>query len=223
MRDEIKEALEFDPLNSAEKVFGNKHWSEFSEDETSMSMGLCFLHNQNKDKLLKENNDTHFSMSWNEFIEIIIDNGFKSGYEYTFPYEDKKEKAALYYREDGLIIWVTSFWNGESVNGGKLYGELKMNDTSKRWEIPSCSNGFYDYENGKLHFDTDIREGLIWFIKEMSKYGEFVKQWEDARRFLWFVDFMEDKEPNYDYEGITREKINKCCEAAKTIMKNVKR
>lgn len=223
MRDKIKEALEFDPLNEAEKIFGNKHWSEFSEDEASMSMGLCFLHNQNKNKLLKENNDTHFSMSWNEFIEIITNNGFKPGYEYSFPYEDKTEKAALYYREDGLIIWVTSFWNGESVNGGKLYGELKMNDSSKRSEIPSCSNGFYDYENGKLHFDTDIREGLVWFIREMSKYGEFVKQWEDTRRFLWFVDFMEDKESNYDYEGITREKISKCCEEAKEIMKNVKR
>lgn len=221
MKDKIKEALEYDPLGEAEKVIGKKHWSEFSEDETKMSMGLCFLHNQNKEKILKENNDTHFSMSWKEFIDIIANIGFKCGYEYTFPYEEKTEKAALYYREDGLIIWVTSFWNGESVNGGKLYGEIKMNDASDRWKIPSCSNGFYDIKNGKLHFDTDVREGLIWFITEMNKYGEFVKQWEDSRRFLWFLDFTEDDVPNYDYEKINREKISRCCSEAKFIMKNM--
>lgn len=221
MRDKIKEALEYDPLNEAEKIFDNKHWSEFSDDETSMSMGLCFIHNKNKDILLKEHNDTHFSMNWKEFIDIITSNGFKCGYEYTFSYEDKMEKAALYYRRDGLIIWVTSFWNGKSVNGGKLYGEIKMDNVSDRHKIPSCSNGFYDYENGKLYFDTDIREGLIWFINEMSKYGKFLEQWEDSNRFLWFVDFAEDKEPNYDHKSITREKISRCDEDAKLIMQNI--
>lgn len=219
MRDRIKEALDYDPLNEAEKMFNNKHWSEFSDDETNMSMVLCLMHNKNKDVLLKENNDTHFSMSWKEFIDIITSNGFKCGYEYTFPYEDKIEKAALYYRIDGLVIWVTSFWNGKSVNGGKLYGEIKMDNVSDRHKIPSCSNGFYDYENGKLHFDTDIREGIIWFINEINKYGTFVAEWEDANKFLWFLDFTEDDIPGYDYEKITKEKISLCCSDAKLIMK----
>lgn len=35
--DMIKEVLEFDPLAQAEMAFGNKHWSEFSEDEMMVS------------------------------------------------------------------------------------------------------------------------------------------------------------------------------------------
>jgi hypothetical protein len=219
MEDRIKRVLEFDPLYEAEKALGNKHWSQFTENENAMSMGLFFLHNENKDKILKESKDTHFSMDWNEFVDIITNNGFKLGYEYSFPYEDKIEKAALFYRLDGLVIWVTSYWNGKSVNGGTLYGEIKLNDTKDRANIPSCSNGFFDFDNGKLHFDTDVREGLIWFINSMSSYGEFIKEWEQPHKFLWLLDFVENKMPNYNYTEISKKKINMCCDEVKNIMK----
>lgn len=221
MSDIIKKVLEFDPLGETEKLFGDKHWSEFSEDENKLSMGLFFMHNKNKDKLLKESKDTHFSMDWDEFIEILTSNQFKLGYKYSFPYEDKTEKAVIYYNSDGLVIWATSYWNGKSVNGGTLYGEIKMHDVSDRSNIPSCSNGFYDFKNGKLNFSTDIREGLIWFISQMNKYGTFLNEWEDENKFLWFVDFVEDDVPGYDYEKLTRNKIHQCCDEAKNIMKRL--
>lgn len=86
--DIVKEMLEFDPLAYAERALGNKHWSEFSDDEMMSSMGLAFLHNDRKDKMLKKNHDTHFDMDWNEFEKIVTSNGFKIGYEEKFSYED---------------------------------------------------------------------------------------------------------------------------------------
>lgn len=215
----IKEMLEFDPLAHAERALGNKHWSEFSDDEMMASMGLTFLHNDRKEKILKAAHDTHFGMSWKEFEEIVTSNGFKIGYEEKFPYDDHYEKAVMFYREDGLLIWATSFWNMESVNSGKLYGEIKLHDVSSRCKIPSCSNGFYDFENGKLHFDKDVREGLIWFISQMKQYGELLPQWEEDHKFLWFLNFGEEEKNDSDnYKEISKIKMEKFCDGAKKII-----
>ena len=218
--DKIKEALEFDAIYECEKVFGNKHHSEFTEEENKFSLGVFMLNNKRKEELLKEANDTHFGMTWDEFESIVTSNGFKIGYEERFPYEDHEEKGVIFYREDGLIIWATSFWNMKSVNGGTMYGEIKLNNVNDRCNIPQCSNGFYDYENGKLNFSTDIREGLIWFIKEMKKYGEFIPKFEEENKFLWFVNFHEDKQNGYDFEKISKEKMNKFSKEAKNIVEN---
>lgn len=125
-------------------------------------------------------------MDWHEFEEIVTSNGFKIGYEEKFPYEDHYEKSVMFYREDGLLIWVTSFWNMKSVNGGKLYGEIKFNDVRNRAKIPGCSNGFFDFDNNKLHFDVDIREGLIWFINQMKQYGDFC---HSGKKIISFYGF----------------------------------
>lgn len=219
----IKEVMEFDPLAQAEKIFDNKHWSEFSDDEMKASMGLTLLFNERKNEILQKSHDTqhdtHFSMDWDEFEEIVTSNGFRMGYEEKFPYEDHYEKAVMFYREDGLLIWVTSFWNMKSVNGGTLYGEIKLNDISNRSRIPSCSNGFFDFENNKLHFDTDVREGLIWFINQMKQHGEFIPQWEENNKFLWFLNFGYDEKNNSDsYKEISKNKMIKFCDEAKRIV-----
>ena len=217
--DMIKEMLEFDPLAQAERILDDKHWSEFSDDEMAASMGLFFMHNDRKNKILKEANDTYFSMDWNEFEEIVTSNGFKIGYEEKFPYDDHYEKAVMFYREDGLLIWVTSFGGMQSVNGGTLYGEIKLHDVNNRRNIPGCSNGFYDFENNKLHFDKDVREGLIWFISQMKQYGELLPQWEEDHKFLWFLNFSDEEKSNGDnYEEISKEKMMKFCDGAKKII-----
>ena len=217
--DMIKRVLEFDPLAQAEMAFGGKHWSEFSDDEMKASMGLAFLHNDRKDKLLQKSHDTHFSMDWNEFEDIVSSNGFKIGYEEKFPYEDHHEKAVVFYREDGLLIWATSFWNMKNVNGGTLYGEIKLHDVSNRTKISNCSNGFFDFDNNNLHFNTDVREGLIWFINQIKQYGEFLPQWEENNKFLWFLNFGDDEKNNSDnYKEISKRKMTKFCDNAKKII-----
>lgn len=215
--DTIKEMLEFDSIAHAEKAFGNKHWSEFSDEEMGASMGLAFLHNERKSKLLKESHDTHFGMSWNEFEGIVTSNGFKIGYEEKFPYEDREEKAVIFYREDGLLIWVTS-WYMTRVNSGTLYGEIKLNDKKDRVNIPRCSNGFYDFDNNKLHFDTEIREGLIYFINRMKQCGELIPQWEDENKFLWFLNYSSDEKNSDNYRAISKRKMELFCDEAKKIV-----
>lgn len=104
---------------------------------------------------------------------------------------------------------------------GEIFGEIKLKNTEDRYKkMPSCSNGFFDYENNKLSFSKDIREGLIWFINSMKECGEFIKIWEENNKFVWFVDFVESKNKKYDFREISRSKVDKCCEECKNIMKS---
>lgn len=124
MDNKIRDLLSFDPIYESEKILNKNHWSEFDEKEKRFSLAMAILNNERKNEILKQNKDTRSSMSRKEFIEIITLNGFKLGYEYSFPYEDKNEIASIYYRPDGLVIWFTSFFNGESINGG---GDIRRN------------------------------------------------------------------------------------------------
>ena len=73
-------------------------------------------HVENKEKVLKGNKDTYFSMSWNYLIEVLFDNGFKIGTEWEFiddQYnETHKEKAGIYYREDVCVVLRSLCING---------------------------------------------------------------------------------------------------------------
>lgn len=219
--DEIKTVLEYDPIAQAEKFCGKKHWSEFNDEEQGLSLAMALLHNRKKNEMLKQANDTRFSMTWDEFDNIISDNGFKLGMIRSFSDEDIMEKEAIYYRKDGLVLHVTSFFGGKDVNGGELYGEIKLKSKENGMNIPSCSNGYFDYENLKLSFKKDIREGLIWFIAKLKEKGDLLSIWEEKNKFLWFLDFIEGKERDVDYRGISMKKIQNCNDECQNIMRNL--
>jgi hypothetical protein len=218
----IDKVLAIDPIADTEKMLGKDHWSQFNESDNMMALGYAMLVNQMKENILKAASDTFFSMTWDEFNDIVTSNGFKNVYEYSFIHDYWKdsittEKAAIYYR-DGLVIFLTSYNNGTTVNGGNLYGELKLNNPDAGWrDIPNgCSGGFDD--EGNLHFSYDIREGLINFINSLSKVGSFNSVWKYKGHFLWFVDYKEEKEPNYNYATITKEKISKLPEEVQRML-----
>ena len=214
---QINHVLTRDPLEQAEKTFG-KRWDRFSDEEMSAAMVLNMVCNAEKEHVMREMKDTHFSMSWNEFEEILASNGFKIGYEEKFPYEDRFEKEVVFCREDGLLIWATSFSNMTSVNGGQLYGEIQLRNVEDRMNIPRCSNGFLNFEEKKLHFEADVREGLIYFINQMQKYGEFLPRWEEEHKFLWFLNFSQEEKNSNDYREISRQKMNMFSDGAKKIV-----
>jgi hypothetical protein len=226
------EILSVDPIAEVEKVL-NKHHSEFNHDEGLMMLVNALHTNEIKSNYLKSLGDTHFSISWDDFISLIESYGFKKGLRYNFDHRNGEsiEEAVLYYHpEKGLVIWATSYFNG--LNGGTMYGQVKsrekveyetvidkwgerqvMKMTDKLEEayksLNKCSHGsFCDIETG-LDFHYDVREALINKIEQIGENLEFVTKW-NKKPFLWFLDYTEEKDPNYDYVAITKEKISKC-------------
>lgn len=157
------------------------------------------------------NEDTHFSMLWDDFKKKLIDYGFKVGLSYDLPYEDIIEEAIIYYHpEKGLILWSQSFSNRTSVCEGTCYGKIKARQQGVTHNIFKwmSTGGFEDSFICATSFD--VREGMFHRIKQMEKDGDFLSQWTDKDRFLWFVDWNESKIEGYDYKKISLDKLKRC-------------
>ena len=219
----IDELLRYDPIAEAEKITRKGHWSNFSDEDNMLALLLNMKHVENKEKVLKGNKDTYFSVSWNYLIEVLFDNGFKIGTEWEFiddQYnEAHKEKAGIYYREDGVVVFAESYGDGTSVNSGKCFYELEMKDDVDKREFFSLIHTGSRYEENKLENQLDIREGLIYELNKAATYGNFIKTWTN-RNHLWILDYMEshkriDHNAKYEvwnkqYREVTNEHISKC-------------
>lgn len=225
MNSETENILRQDSLYESEKMLGNKHWSEFNEIEQGLSMLKFFDDNQKKKDHLESIGDTYWGIKWDTFINLIETNGFKTALRYDFEYngfsKPSIEEAILYYHpQKGLIIWAESFGGKDHINGGKLYGEVYMKE--EMWQditkVLTSSHGsfaYWDKESNidvykeQVYFNFDIREGLIHNINKVEEVIPFAPVWKDTQ-FLWFVDYVEDKVPGYDYKEITQQKISRC-------------
>lgn len=219
----VDKLLKYDPIAETEKITGKGHWSNFSEQDNMLALLLNMQHAENKEKVLKSNKDTYFSMSWDYFIEVLFENGFKVGTEWDF-IDDQynqihKEKAGIYYREDGVVIFAESHSNCTRVNGGKCFYELEMKDGVDEREFFNLISTGCMYDGNKLENQLDIREGLIHELNKAAMYGNFIKTWKKRKSF-WILDYMEsrkriDHDAIYEvwskqYKEVTNEHISKC-------------
>lgn len=212
----LDELLRFDPIAETEKVSGKQHWSEFSKKDEYTAMALAMFSGGMKRNALKEANDTYFGMTFNEFIALIEDNGFKKAMRYTFKntktYLGETDEFACYYRNDGLVIVCDSC--GDSLNSGNVYGNYKRRDEIKCWIGDGSSSPIGD---GVMGFGKDVREGMFHFIAKVNEVGEILPIWKGSGCFSWMLDRTEsgsDGEPyevwSKRYRNITLDKIDKC-------------
>ena len=228
MNNKTEELLRKDSLAESERILGNKHWSEFNKTEQVFSMFKFMEDNQQKKEHLQSIGDTHWGMKWNDFISLIEQQGFKEGLRYNFiapkyrdNEEDRIEEAILYYQpEKGLILWATSFM--DDINGGKVYGMVQYDEWENAWRILTSSHGDNGEEKKIRHFDFDIREGLIHNINKVDTNLKLLPKWRGQLPFLWFLDYLEEKQSDYDYKAITKNKIARCPDEMKNIINGCK-
>ena len=212
MNEKTKNILNFDPIATAETLLGKRHESWDTKTDGMVALGLAMMTNQKKAEHLKSIGDTHFGITWIDFIEIAKAYGFKSGYCQKFTgtgWSDKgveEEEIIFFHEEKGLILHAESF-DGKSVNSAKVYGEVKIGDKLEKnqWEaLNGCSHG--GNGNGTMSFDVDVREGFRFHLDALSEAFEFSKSWSKVP-FLWFLNYMDTKNKNYSYEKINMQKI----------------
>jgi hypothetical protein len=73
-KQELSKLLEYDSLAEAEKITG-KSYKE-SEGTSFLGLGLMMANNKKKNKILKENKDSTFSNTVEDYINIIQSIGF---------------------------------------------------------------------------------------------------------------------------------------------------
>ena len=206
--------LNVDSVATAEALIGKRHEDWDIETDGMAALGLAMLANQAKDEHLKSIGDTHFGMKLHDFVEIAKACGFKSGFCHKFTgtgWSDEgveEEEIIFFHEEKGLLLYAETF-GGESVNDAHVFGEVKINGeklTRRQFDaLNGCSYG--GNKNGTISFEVDVREGFRFHLDALSETFEFSKSWSKLP-FLWFVNYMEKKVENYDYEKITMKKID---------------
>ena len=223
MNENTKMILNFDPVAATEDLLGKRHEDWNIETDGYAALGIAMATNKIKADHLKSIRDTHFGITWIEFIEVAKASGFKSGYCQKFTgtgWSDKgveEEEIIFFHEEKGLILHAVSF-SGKSVNSAKVYGEVKIGDKleENQWEaLNGCSNG--GNGNGTMSFDVDVREGFRFHLDALSEAFEFSKSWSTVP-FLWFLNYMDTKDENYSYKKINEQKIDACTPEVRKII-----
>lgn len=221
----IDKLVEMDSVDMAEKA------GIAINDENFL--GFVATANQEKNKLLKSVGDTYYGISWDKFKEMIESIGFKNGLNYTVYYdglENEANEAVLYYSDDGMIIFATSFGNStrKGLNSGKLYGQFRFD--GERYN--DAFHEFYDIGYGVgggassnfdnvIQFDVDVREGLMNYINKIrnTKVLELLPVWKD-KQFIWLLDSNDEHSSgnHQQYDIVNRTKINMACKEIKNIL-----
>lgn len=223
MNEKTKNILNFDPVATAETLIGKQHEDWDLKTDAMAASVLAMATNQAKADHLKSIGDTHLGITWIEFIEIAKAYGFKSGYCQKFTgtgWSDKgveEEEIIFFHEEKGLILHAESF-NGKSVNSAKVYGEVKIGDKLEENQYEAL-NGCSHSGNGNctMSFNVDVREGFRFHLNALSEAFEFSKSWSTLP-FLWFLNYMDSKDENYDFKKITKLKINTSTSEVKKII-----
>lgn len=211
--DITNKVLNFDVVSDFEQQLGKRH-EDWTESEQLQFLRQAVISNQVNQGYFKNMGDTHFGISWNEFLLLCENQGFEIAYRQDFlddQWEQKKieEEIILFHREKGFILYADSYSSKTSVNSAKLYGEIrKKEDIDER----EAFQGLFRYSHFRTQYGTqeislDVREGMVKKLSQLDGKYEFVTPW-NKMPFVWFLNYMEEKALRKDAFGRKFEKIN---------------
>ena len=217
MTDELDKVLRFDALDTAEKLTGKS--CKEDEDTELFGMAMFLENNNNKDKLLQQNDDTTFSNSVENYVRIIEDMGFEKGLVLDFKNPrggNRQEKMFVYgHREKGIILKFDTYNEGR-VNAGKYYYCWRPYDLEEFREarVGATSSGGWDgfkedddnYEEVYWCGDHDCREAVRHNIGKLAQWGDFLPVWPKCP-FMWLLHYGDTAVHGYNHKKITEERI----------------
>lgn len=195
----LREALAFDPLDSAEKLTGKS----YEDDDSTLALGFLMQlgHNERKQRMLTAARDSHHSMGFIDSLALFADLGFGEVYREEFPGHDGAEIYVILWHSDGLLATCESY--GEHRNSAKVYYNFRHTGSRDLWSLTSSGHG---REDGVWVGDHDAREGIRHNLDAYRAEGEFLDVWVE-RPFLWLLNYSEAKVDDYDYAAINAAKI----------------
>lgn len=231
--DKIHRILNYDALDAAETLLG----TSYKEDPDAQALGfvLHLQGVQVKKNLLKSMNDSYYGCPKGEFKMIVERFGFKEIFKLNFHSESSNQIESLNVMWHKGILLVYDTYAG-NINAGKAYfnylvtspydvaykghafdhlsgsmdtkDEIWMDTRKSRFPDTFFCGWDHKADTRWVKFgDLDCRQGLIFQLNTMLKYGEFLEKWI-RRPFLWILHHMDTKDEKYDYEAINKERIS---------------
>ena len=196
--DLLDSLLAFDPLAEAEGVTGKR----YTEDEATLrlAMGMHMNYVKVKNEILHDREDTYYSMSLDEAIDLIFREGFELQWQTSFTRardDSLDEVWAVFWNPIGYLITLESY-QGDRVNSFHLYGNHYRGKVGEDAYPPlrgvSCHVHKPSWDDlGEIItiWDKDGREALVHFLHEIRFVGIPLAQWREPYTDLLFL-FDED-------------------------------
>lgn len=161
--------------------------------------------------------DTIRNMSWNDLLKFLKNNNFEIVYFNTFQNpHDLKEclETEIIFFKNGIVGYANSYHG--KINTGKIYFEFipfedRIEDSIRKLSLTGC--GICPHKlPSSIVFDIDyhIVDGILEKIQYIYTLGNISEIWTETDKFFWFVNYLESKNKNYNYEKINQSKINLC-------------
>ncbi len=196
------------------------YFNPINLNDVAMSIRNSAIENEIKASNPKETGDTYFEISWKDFIEIITKYGFKCAYKKNFMGTNNVEEEAIFFHAGKGLILYASTVNGNLLYNAHVYGVLRLENVRKLTN-EQCNALDYCVHNsnglGYIYFDVDAREGLLYRLKALSGAFSFSRRW-NKKPFLFFINYMDKKDQNFNYQEITDRKIDSCTEEVRLII-----
>lgn len=192
---DLEKILSTDPISEFEQISG-KEYKQNSAFENLAMMGFHLRHNQEKERLLFQSNDTTFSMSMDDYEQNIEDYGFVQIYGEQFTWNKYGETASdwlkvFWYSEFGLLLHFDTY-RGDR-NGGKVHYNWMPNEN---FDYGVTSSG--SYGSGEKPYvwvgDHDCREVLRFYMNQLKDNGTLLPQWKFRPSSLWITHHGETDE-----------------------------
>ena len=189
----IEHLLAVDVIRDAEKT--TKH--PYNQDGLTQRLAaLNFVKRSQKLTIeLKANSDTFRGMSFFDFTDTVISEGFVPCYNESFigsGYGDKDVAEVLwafYHESKGILLVVESF-GGSMINRATMYYNWVPNQT-KDWTRATSTGGFV--QKGVVwQGHHEVNEALRYHLELLQSKGFFLKQWVEQPH-LWLLNYVETR------------------------------
>ena len=194
---DLKHVLGFDPLDTAEGIKGK----DYHEDPSTSALGfLLHLEKGAKlEKMLSENDDSYFSIKFNDMMSLAGRLDFVEVYrEQVKRNGGVSDTLILMWNSKGILLRIESY--GESTNTANIHFNLKLENRDKEKEFFDLGHisGQFNTEHSCWIGTLDVREAFRYFYEEYMKIGEFMPVWveEPWMHVNAYTDYDEPYEIN---------------------------
>lgn len=189
--------LKRDTLNEAEKLVG--------PGDAATKLGIVMMQQlaREKEDALSVLGDTHFSMPYEECVQVLERARFEKIYHET--HGESNDAYEIWWHAAGLLLTSESYTGvRRNVNMIQVYYNWVPTSLDTAYNYTS-SGGYDEMADGTMvwagHYDG--REGLLTHLKQLREHGHFLANWF-KQPFLWLLNYSETKIENYDYKAINK-------------------
>lgn len=192
--EKIEYYLTYDAILEAERITKAKFDTDSLTQRVAAANFIVKVRKLSKE--LKNGGDTWRGMKYMDFVNIVLEQGFRPVHHENFTGENYGSKPctemfmAFYHETKGIFVVAESF-GSEMVNKAEMYYNWVPNQLDKEWTRATSSGGF---EKSGLVWagHHQVNEALKYKLDLLHKKGYFVQQWVENPH-VWLLNYMEVK------------------------------